>query len=135
MLRFTLLAALVAGCLATSPRSSHAQESVEPQESIATPAARDPIGQGSVSRGYYAHYSPRGFFPGYVYYPNYPPKYPALLGYGFGVHGYPLYRPAYFHGHPSGYLRRHCPNDCKYGPVYYQSGMPVAGPAINWEHY
>lgn len=135
MLRFTLLAALVGGCLGWAPSAAHAQQSAEPQETITKPAARPATERvDSISQGYYANFSPRGYFPAYVYYPNYPPKYPPLLGYGFGLRGYPLYRPRYIHGHPAGYLREHCPNDHKYGPVYYQSGMPVSGPVIEWLH-
>ena len=89
----------------------------------------------SVARGYYANYAPQGYYPHYVYWPNYPPKTPALLGYGFGIKGRKLYEIRYIFGHPAGYVREHCPNDKLYGPVYYESGMPVSGPVIGWRHF
>jgi hypothetical protein len=140
MLRVMLIAALLAGCLGLPPAPASAQESDgEPQESIAPPANPEPeIRQAtpldSVSQGYYANYPARGYYAPYVACPNYPPKYPALLGYGLGMRGHMLYRPHYIFGHPWGYLRGHCPNDCKYGPVYYQSGTPVSGAHVEWLH-
>lgn len=134
MLRAVLVLTMLLACLLAS-RVVAAQESrSEPQEVINRPESRPAVRNDTVSQGYYAGYPAQGYYQGYVYWPNYPPKYPKCLGYGYGIRGHMLYHPRYIHGHPAGYLREHCPNDCKYGPVYYQSGMPVAGPRIEYLH-
>lgn len=154
MLRVMLIALLGVGCWGASQPAAVADERdaqtfEQLPESIATPPDAQqvdalPVGAqpvadqaaptDSVSRGYYANYPAKGYYAPYVYPPNYPPRYPKLLGYGFGIHGHMLYHPRYIFGHPAGYVREHCPNDRKYGPVYYQSGMPVAGSRVEWLH-
>lgn len=154
MLRVMLIAVLGAGCWCLPQAAAIAEDDevlpiAQPQESIAMPAVPEPVNaepgdpesassqaatSDSVSRGYYANYPAKGYYAPYVYPPNYPPRLPKLLGYGFGIRGHMLYHPRYIFGHPSGYLREHCPNDQKYGPVYYQSGMPIAGSQVEWLH-
>jgi hypothetical protein len=159
MLRIMLIAMLGAGCwclpqAAAIAEDSEVQPEAQPHELIVRPAEPERFNteqgntepgnpeQGSsqeapsdsVSRGYYANYPAKGYYAPYVYPPNFPPRYPKLLGYGFGIRGHMLYHPRYIFGHPAGYLREHCPNDQKYGPVYYQSGMPVAGSRVEWLH-
>ncbi|HEY5311413.1 MAG TPA: hypothetical protein VIK18_02800 [Pirellulales bacterium] len=143
MWRVMLIAVLSVGCWglpqAAIAEDSGVQPEVIPEETIAKPADSEPAKSqeppsDSVSRGYYANYPAKGYYAPYVYPPNYPPRYPALLGYGYGIRGHMLYHPRYIFGHPAGYVREHCPNDRRYGPVYYQSGMPVAGSKVEWLH-
>lgn len=113
----------------------HVAEEPKAEEIPSGDAAAKTARTDSLSRGYYSNYAPKGYYPRYVYAPNYPPKYPRLMGYGFGIKGYMLYQWRYIFGHPSGYLNEHCPYDAKYGPVYYGSGRPVKGPIVLWRHY